>query len=260
MNHLTEEQFEDILQGAQVPDHVEDCPQCRGVLAEKQALAERLRQTFTSIRAGSDLADRIRANLGTVSDNTPATKSHPRAILLVTRRRLWSGLAAAAAVLLVAIPLVLYIGTSSQAHAAQRELVGIHKQNLESMDELFVHDDPHELARHLEDQIGHAPAMICTGSKLKVCGCCTRQFQGRTVGSYVVEAEGGPVSIVVVPDSPKTLGMKAERQVSSSQRPIWRASCQGCNMATVRIGDRSYCALGQVNHNELTAVLDNLLE
>jgi hypothetical protein len=187
-------------------------------------------------------------------------ESRPGTIVLAVHRRLWSGLAAAAAILVIAIPVGLYVNTTSRANAAQTELVGIHRQNVESMDKLFVHEDPSELVGYLESETGHAPAVLCTGSGLTMCGCCTRQFQGRTVGSYVVKGQGGPVSIVVTLDSPESLGMTPEKKGQPSKRPVWRATCEGCNMASVRIGDRSYCAVGQVTQKDLDNVLDSLLE
>lgn len=256
MNHLTEGQFEAILQGEiQVPDHVAACPKCSALLAEKRALAARLRQTFTSVRASADLADRIGANI-----DATVTKSRPRTIFLAAHRRLWSALATAAAILVIAIPVGLYLNTSSQAKAAQTELVGIHKQNVESLDELFIHEDPNELAGYLASKTGHAPTMLCPKSGLTMCGCSTRQFRGRTVGSYVVKGPGGPVSIVVIPDSPKSLGMKAEKGKQPSQQAVWRSRCGGCNMASVRIGDRSYYAVGQVTQENLDSVLTDLLD
>ena len=256
MNHLTEEQFEDILQGeTRVPDHVEQCPQCRALLAEKRALGERLRKTFSSVRSGSDLADRIRAQVGSA-----ATGSRPRTLFLAVHRRLWSSLAAAAAILVVAIPVGLYINTTSRVEAAQTQLVEIHKENIESLDGLFVHEDPSRLTGYLENETGHAPATLCTGSGLTLCGCCTRQFQGRTVGSYVVQSQNGPISIVITPDSPKSLGMTPGKGQQPSKRPIWRARCNGCNMASVSIGNRSYYAVGQVAQEDLDGVLSHLIE
>jgi hypothetical protein len=198
--------------------------------------------------------------VGRATDTAAATESRSRTIFLTVHRRLWSGLAAAAAILVIAIPVGLYVNTNSQAMAAQTELVEIHKQNLESMDDLFIHEDPNELAGYLESETGHAPAMLCTGSGLTMCGCCTRQFQGRTVASYVVQGRGGPVSVVVISDSPKSLGMTPEKTQQPSKRPVWRASCEGCNMASVRIGNRSYYAVGQVTQEDLDGVLSNLLE
>jgi len=260
MSHLTEEQFEAILQGeTPVPEHLEACPQCQALLAEKRALAERLRQTFTSIRAGSDLADRIRANLSAASANTGKTKSRPRTLVLAAHRRLWSGLAAAAAIWAIAIPVSLYLNTSSQARAAQTELVEIHKQNVASLGELFLHEDPNELASYLESKTGHTPTMLCPKSGLTMCGCSTRQFRGRTVGSYVVEGSDGPISVVVIPDAPKSLGMRRERGGQLVEQPVWRSHCGGCNVASVRIGDRCYYAVGQVAQERLDGVLTDLL-
>lgn len=260
MNHLTEEQLEGILQGAPIPAHVDACPECRARLAQSRALAKRLRAAFASVQAGPDLADRIRSSLPGASAVPVAQGAAPRIISLTARRRLFSGLAAAALILLVGIPTALYMNTGSQARAAQRQLVDLHSQNLSSLDTLFVHDDPRELAGHLEDKTGHGPAMICTGSEMKVCGCCTGQFRERTVGSYVVQTPNGHVSVIVIPDAPESLGMTPDKTQQPSGRRIWRAACEGCNMALVRIGNHSYCAVGRVPQAVLERVLDMLLE
>jgi anti-sigma factor RsiW len=64
MNHVTDEQLEDILQGrAGVPEHMEQCPQCRTRLAEKRALAQRVHRAFAAIQASPDLGARIRAGM-----------------------------------------------------------------------------------------------------------------------------------------------------------------------------------------------------
>jgi len=260
MSHLTEAQFEAILQGeTQAPEHVAACPECQALLAEKRALAQRLRETFTSVRASSDLAERVRAQVSVPCDG-PAGISRSRTIVLAAHRHLWSALAAAAAILLLAIPAGLYFNTTSQARAAQTELVAIHQQNVESMGQLFVHEDPNELAAFLRSKTGYAPAMVCPKSGLTMCGCCSRQFRGETVGSYVVKGPGGPVSVVVMPDSPKSLGMKQERGEGLSQQAVWRSRCGDCNMASVRIGDRSYDAVGRVTQENLDSVLTDLLE
>jgi hypothetical protein len=166
----------------------------------------------------------------------------------------------AAAILMIAIPVSLYLDTSSPVYAAQTELVGIHRQNLVSMDELFAHEDPAELTGYLERETGHAPAMVCTGTGLTMCGCCSRQFRGQAVGSYVVQGPGGAVSIVIVPGGPESLGMTAGGKQLVSGRSVWRSRCEGCNMASVRIGDRSYCAVGQVSQESLDSVLGSLLD
>jgi len=260
MSHLTEEQFEAILQGeVKAPDHIEACSECRALLAEKRALAERLRQTFTSVRASSDLAERLRANLAVSSDGAAATRYRSRTILRAAQRHLRATLAAAAAILLIAVPAALYLGTSSEAHAAHLELVELHQKNLSSMGQLFVHDDPRELAGHLEEETGHHPAMIAETSDMTVCGCCTRRFRGHKIGSYLVETPAGHVSIIVLPNSPESLGMTPDKTQRFAPRTIWHAACEGCNIAMVRIGDRSYCAVGEVTQEDLERVLDNLL-
>lgn len=260
MSHLTPEQFEDILQGrAGIPEHIAQCADCRARLAGQRALARRLRQAFSSIHAGPDLAGRIRADIA-AGRQAGAARGRPRIIPLHVHRYAWSALAAAAAILIVVASVTFYVDTGSQARAAQAALVGIHHVNLGSLDKLVKDEDPANLCKYLESEVGHSPAMVCTGSGLSMCGCCVRQFQGRPVASYVVEAENAPVSIIVVPHSPKALGMTPAPRGPAATRAVWQARCGGCNMASVRIGEYSYCAVGQVPQKALSGVLHNLLD
>jgi len=67
MDHLTEEQFEELLSGsADIPSHLSECIECKALLMEKQTLANRLRSAFSTIRASDDLARRIHERLRTV--------------------------------------------------------------------------------------------------------------------------------------------------------------------------------------------------
>jgi hypothetical protein len=64
MDHLTEDQFEKLLAGSMdIPDHLSECIECKTLLSEKQALANRLRNAFSTIRASDDLARRIHEDL-----------------------------------------------------------------------------------------------------------------------------------------------------------------------------------------------------
>ena len=131
MNHITDEQFEDILQGEEIDlTHLRQCQDCRDRLAEKKAIAERLRSAFSSVQASPDLADRISHKLSTTTTAATTGKPVQRVSLSRHRRQLWPAFAAAAAILIVLVPLSMYFGTSSTAKAAQAELVGIHQENL----------------------------------------------------------------------------------------------------------------------------------
>jgi len=64
MDHLTEEQFEEVLSGStDVRSHLSECMRCQRLLWEKQALANRLRNAFSTVRASNDLARRIHEGL-----------------------------------------------------------------------------------------------------------------------------------------------------------------------------------------------------
>jgi len=64
MDHLTEEQFEELLAGStDIPSHLSECTECMALLREEQALANRLQNAFNTIRASDDLAQRIHERL-----------------------------------------------------------------------------------------------------------------------------------------------------------------------------------------------------
>ncbi len=79
--------------------------------------------------------------------------------------------------------------------------------------------------------------------------------------SYLIKGPSGPISIVVVPHRPKALGLTPMRDGAAvARRTVWQGACESCNMVSVRIGEYSYCALGQVSPKELAGVLDTVLE
>jgi anti-sigma factor RsiW len=259
MSHLTEEQFEDLLRDtAHVPEHVDGCPLCRARFDETYALVQRVRQASRSIQAPPVLADRIRAGVAALAEPAATAPGRVYLIPLRIRRHLWSGLAAAAALLVLAIPIGLYLGTGTPANAAPVALEEIHHANLESLGQLVCNDDPGALCAYLESQVHHSPILLSTEAGLNLCGCCVRQFQGRPVASYVVKRNNIPISVIAVPQPPEELGMTLTEHKTAAQRDIWQARHRCCNLAAVRIGAYSYCAVGQVPQEELAVLLNAL--
>jgi len=253
-HHLTDEQFEDIIKGIDVvPSHLEQCPDCRDRLAEKRALAARLNSAFASIKPDGNLAARIRDRL----DLTAPSSQHGEPVRIITK--LWPVLATAAAVLIVAVPLSLYFATPSAADAAQEELASIHKHNIKQVNEFYAEADPEKLTEYFKDKLGFSPALPCIGKGMEMLGCCVAHFKGRVVGSYVVDTPKGTISVIVVTDTPKKIGMNRMAGKAGDRQIFWKGSFARCKMVTVRLGDYSYCAVGEIPHNELKDLLSRLL-
>lgn len=260
MNHLTDEQFEDIIRDkAAAPQHLDDCPDCRARLDEKRALAKTLRHAFTSVRPAPALAERIRARLGEASTTTQTPAIAPRHLINHVHRRLWPVLAAAAAVLIALVPLTLYFTTSSDAAAAHRQLVDIHRRNLAPHDEFYSQADPEKLAEFFRTRLGFTPAIPCTGRGMAIRGCCIAHFRDRIAGSYVVDTPKGIISVIVVTDTPRSLGMTRLRPRPRHGQTFWKASFADNNMITVRLGRYSYCAVGETSQQYLIDLLTKLL-
>lgn len=261
--HLNDEQFETILSGppqvaAQVQQHLDGCPQCRRRLADDQALRSRLRQASQSIQAPQALRQWVHAALDQApSASIPSASAGARRTL---RWRLVPILAAAAAVLLIAIPGVLNLLEPGSAYAAESQLEQIHEMNLSNHHGFYSQDDPVKLAEYFRSKLGFTPRMPQLGQGLALRGCCTAHFKGRIAGTYVVETPSGPISIIVVSDPPQSLGRTT--RLDRNGRSYWASSYGHCNMASTRLGDYTYCAVGMnhVSHEQMVQLLEQLVK
>lgn len=248
MNHLTDEQLEDLLHGQMPePGHLRECEVCQSRLAERRALAGRLQTAFTSLQAGADLRDRV------VSATQKPSAGAVRSLRLRVHRRLWSMMAAAAVVVFCVVAVSLFRQTASHVQASQLALSGIHHLTLDHPETLFHDEDPNRMADRLEDITGQRPTLIQPCERWVICGSRTCTFKGRNVPTYMVESASGRVSVVILPETPKELGMKHD-----SARGTWIATCKCCRMAAVRLGADTYFALGDVPHEVLSEVLERI--
>jgi len=255
MDHLTDEQFEDIMQGEDIDlTHLRQCRDCQNRLAEKQAVAARLRSAFSSVQPGQNLAKKIHRRINATAE---VTMTFQRTWLNRRSRQLWPVLAAAAAILIVLVPLSLYFGAPSAASAAQAELVKIHEHNLSPDHEFYSEAEPEKLAEYFKDKLGFNLRLPEPGHGMALRGCCVRHFRGQVVGSYVVDTPEGVMSVVVVTDKPESLGIKGK--FKKGRHTYWKSSIAKCDMVSVRIGDYSYCAVGEISHEYLTELLSRLL-
>ena len=263
MNHLTNEQFEDIMQGNDIDlTHLNQCRDCRDSLVEKQAIAARLRSSFASVKADKGLADRIRDRINQSSKTTETAKSIQHTWTTQLHHKVWPALATAAAIFVVLVPLSMYVLTPSTASAAQAELVMIHQQNLGPHREFYNDADPKKLAEYFRDKLGFTPAFPCTGQGMKIRGCCVVHFKGQIVGSYVVDTPRGIISIIVVTDTPRQMGMTHMPEKKGYEQSLWKSSYAQCNMVIVRLDGYSYCAVGEISkisHKYLKDLLNRLL-
>ena len=263
MNHITEEQFEDIIQGLlPEPAHLADCNRCKELLAEKTAIANRLHSAFASVKPAEQLANNIRVQLA--NERAPKRMEFTKWLSNIRLQRIvWP--AAAAAVLVIAVIFGIYAISPSPAVAAQAELVRIHEDNLSGKHEFYSlgkhefysEDDPKKLAEYFKGKLGFSPSMPAPSWGMALRGCCVRHFRGQIAGSYVVDTPQGVMSVVVVTDTPQSLGMAG--RFERGGRTFWKGSFARCDMVAVRLGDYSYYAIGEVSHEYLTDLLGRLI-
>jgi hypothetical protein len=257
MNHLTGEQFEEIMMSdSPRPAHLADCAECRERLAEKEALANRLRSAFGAVKGSEELTEQIRRQVNLRSTATEFTASGPL-LRIRSHWRRWLAIGSVAAALAIAGPIVFYRTASSPVAAARAELVQIHQDNLSGRHEFHSETDPDKLTQYFKDKLGFTPYMPLPDQGMALRGCCVRHFRGQIAGSYVVDTPGGVISIVVVTDPAESFGTGG--RFERDGYVFWKSSFAMCDMVTVRLGDYSYCAVGETSHEYLTELLSRLL-
>ncbi len=255
MSHLTEEQFEDIIQGnLPEPEHITECEACKRTLEEKRALTKRLRGAFASINLKEKFAAKVRAKLRD-SAKISQTVHHTKLIRIIPFKVVaWP---VAAAVLIIAVIIGIYAAGPRSAMAAPAELVKIHQSNLAESHNFYNESDPEKLAKYLKDELGFSPSLPVPGQGMALRGCCIRHFRGQIAGSYVVNTPEGIISIVIVTDKPDSLGL--ESRFEQDNHIFYKGSFAKCNMVAARLGNYSYCAIGGISYEYLTELLSRLL-
>ena len=264
MNHLSDQQLEDICQGrTERPEHLGDCPQCQSRLAQKQQIAEKLRSAFSSIKPPAGLDSSIREQIASAEQGGQGDPQPERHVPLPpptrVHNRLWPLMAAAAAIVVVLIPLGIYLSVSPQATAAQEALANIHHQNLDGPAEFYNNADPEKLAQYFKNKLGFSPAFPCTGNGMAIRGCCLAHFKGSIVGSYVVDTPKGVISVIVVTDTPESIGMTQMPSSADHAQNLWKGSFAHCKMITLTQDNLSYCAVAELPHKYLAELLNRLL-
>jgi hypothetical protein len=255
--HLNDEQFENALEepGREAEEHLAQCAECRQRLEELRAIQGRLQSAFSAVTAPPALALRIRAAAHEAT--RPAEHAAGRRMVIFPLRRVGMFLAAAAAILLVAVPLAIVLTSAPSAQAAQEQLVQIHRMNLADGHDFFSHDEPAELAGYFKDKLGFVPAMPVLNQGMAIRGCCVAHFRQKIVGSYVVDTPHGVVSIIVVTDTPSSVGLT--RVTRPAGKEMWEGNLGMCNMAAVRMGDYTYTAVSEAPAASLAQLLDLLV-
>ena len=205
MSHLTEEQFEDVIQGSiPEPEHISECEDCKRALEEKRAIAQRLHNAFASIKPNEEFVANVRLKLDSFT-KVSKREHHAKTVRMLSFKAIaWQ---AAAALLVIGILIGIHVLGPDSAMAAPAELVKIHQSNLSDNHMFYSESDPEKLAEYFKDELGFSPSLPELGHGMALRGCCVKHFRGQVAGSYVVDTPNGVMSIIVVTDSMKSLGM-----------------------------------------------------
>jgi hypothetical protein len=237
---------------------VRECPSCRQRLDDAVEVRRRLRLAYDTIHADEPLERQVAASLRVAAGESAArATAHADA----GKARLWAWWLppslAAAAILIAAVALGLYVVGPQTVLAAPAELAQIHQANLMTHADLHGSADPNQVADYLRKELGFVPAMPQLGAGRELRGCCVAYFRNRPVGSYVMETGRGIISIIVLRDKADSLSLGGQTR---RQGQTYEVGAFARNrMVAVEIGGFTYCAVGETDDAWLIELLQGLL-
>lgn len=253
MSHLTDEQIERLIEDPECRDqHASHCGLCKDRLEDALVVRRRLRRAFESVHADAALKSRVLASIQ-AADLKPAS-SRLRLIL----RRVGPSLAAAAALILIAFTLTMYVAPPRQAVAGPAELAQIHQSNLMPHAGLHGSDDSAKVAGYLKQELGFVPNLPKLGAGMALRGCCVAHFRNRPVGSYVLETDRGIMTIIVLQDRPDSL--EFANQTTYRGRTYHIGAFARNKMTALKIDSYTYVAIGETDAQWLVELLSSLLD
>lgn len=257
MKRYSDEQLEEILQGRQ-PEPADLDTGSKRRVAEMRAVRERLRSAFASVHAGGAFAERLGQRLTAAAKPTPVRRPTSRRVLRPWFWRVGLPAVAAAAVLLIGVPLWMHWSGPGDS-SAQAALVGIHRSILSPPPgmEFIEDDDPERVASWLKERVGVAPTVPCGSSGAAVKCCCVSKFRGKRVGSYMLQCPKGAVTVVLTEDTPGSMRLRHSKVRNGWT--FWTCEYGPCKIAATRVGNLTYCVVGETSHDVLLGVLDQIL-
>ena len=253
MTHLSDDQIETLLEDPRaVDEHARTCPHCRRRLDDARAVKARLVSAFASVQPDAMLEHQIAASL---RGARPAGGVLPTWLLI---KRFASAMAAAAAMVALSVALTLYL-TPQQAAAGLAELTQIHQDNLLAEQHGHGPTRPADVADYLRKELGFVPAMPRLGAGMEMRSCCVAHFRNRPVGSYVFNSGKGLISIVVLKDKARSLGLKDKIELGG--RTYYSGVFGRCRLVSAQADGYAYVAIGcDAGIPWLSELLDDLLD
>ncbi len=239
-----QEQLEPFISGQASADSLDEAE--RAYVQQMSAIRGRTRAAFGGVHAPADLADRIRTAARQAADGSTEAAGSRRWI------RLWPAIAAAAA-LLIGVPLVFQFSGQGPAYAAPKQLAEIHMRNMNPHPQhadMFTGESPDEMAAWFKERTGFAPVVLTPCEHLKLKACCVETMGDRQVATYVVRLidEGQPMgelSVIVITETPEQLGLSEQRLVE--QTTVYFGRWESLRIAATRLDGRTYVAVGSAD-------------
>ncbi len=239
----------DLVRSMELEDHLVECSDCAQELASYRAVSEIMKREPLRYDAPKELLDKITSELRREAREAKAPES-PRALVENSRRTVpWWSWAAVAACLILAAALVAPRMFRSQEKPLTQEIVADHVRSL--------------MATHLTDVLTsdqHTVKPWFTGKldfSPQVRDLSTQGFE--LIGGRLDYVEGRNVAAIVYQRRKHVINLFTWPAPESDEQPHTEGR-QGFNVITWRQAGMYYCAVSDLNGQELSTFVDLIQE
>lgn len=169
------------------------------------------------------------------------------------RLRVYAAPLAAAAMLVLAVGLSLFVGGKS----AQADFYRIHQETLQQAVRFEPGGPPAELQQALQKQLGRAVAAPELHGNCVYLGSRVETFRKRAVAGLLVKVGHREVTVLQIPDEAASLGFSHSFRHNGK---TWH-NCQyeDCRLLAVSAGGQTFVAVGEIGKDELMGLLEQFV-
>ncbi|MFP4052444.1 MAG: hypothetical protein ACLFV7_01105 [Phycisphaerae bacterium] len=231
-------------------------PETQRIVTEHRTLRNRLRAACYSQSPDPGLVFRIHASIREAEGNSTEGIRPGR------MRSFWPAVASAAAVLLVVFAARTLLVTprpapGGQAKVTQAVLAHIHEEHSELGRPSIPFLQREQFVREIKAATGLTP-LVPDSDRFTIRGGGAPIFFGEHAAAYVLGTPHGEVTVVVMRREPRALNFDHCWPVADQDGRMWACGFQAEKMVARRIGELTYCAVGRLTHEQLSAVVETI--
>jgi len=234
----------DLVRSLEIEEHLKACPDCAQELRSQQTLRKAFRSASLYERAPRTLEAKIRASLPQAAGEPSRSRSRSVSTMTPIRRAVVNWLALAAAIVfafLLTWKVLPSLRGRSNGDLIAQEVVASHIRSLQPNHLTDVEsNDQHNVKPWFNGKLDFSPPVRDLSPEgFALVGGRLDYVDHRNVAALVYQRRKHPINVFVWPDEP------------GASEPLQAKSIQGYNLVFWKRGGMYFCAVSDLNNEEL---------